>query len=84
MVTNIRHIQKVFKPHPRRVGETRQFFTIFQYSSVVINALGPTMLKYYCPIVNEGGFLVFQKFLPSTYDFIIVSQNGYHTGWIWF
>lgn len=72
-------------PHPERVGKTRQFYTVFQYSHPDSNSLGPTILKHRNPIMKEGGVLVLQKLHHSIYDPVIVfkmatTQVGYELG----
>ena len=74
---------KSSKPYPERVGEKRQFFTLFQYHRPFdLNALIPSMIKYCNPITKEADILVTPKILHSTYDPHHCFQNGNHAGGI--
>ena len=77
---------KSFNRHPEGIGETIQFFIIFQeyieklwklscfFQLLNINALHPMMLKHCNLITEEGGIIFPQKLLHYIYDLIIVSK----------
>ena len=53
-------VQNVLNSHTERVGESREFFTVFQCSCthLDINTLGRMMPKYYDPTTEEGSIPV--------------------------
>ena len=64
---------KSSEPHSDEVGETKQFFTIFQRDPLH-NALGQAKPKNCNSITEEACIQVHPNLLHRTYDHIIVSK----------
>lgn len=83
-VTDFKGRSKSCKPHPESVGETREFFTVFQYRCLSIAITSrKKVASWSCKNCSTANviLLLFPKWRPRRLYFNLGNREKSHVGW---